>query len=774
MSRQFKQDSKNGVQRPSKPLQRDRVGNGGDNSDFFLLSNFDQSGASVAPDIDPEILREEEEQSARQAAAAVAAVGAGAQGGAGNKASNNNNGQSMNDDGKHNDASGMNLHEDDQLVDVGEDDRDLGLKPDFNALQMAVNAAKLMEETGDGSSLGNAGDHHDLMSRKAGGSSNQRYLSSSTDSAQVAAAVANAVQQHEHQQQRRHLQHQKQQFPYNSAFQQNDAGSSQNSGHNLFGNSLGLSRSHNGDGQSPDDRANSDNANDIQDNYSQFLRTHPDPKVQAQHQNQQLRNLRQQQQQQQQQHMLGGRNSLSNVMSQQQMAAAANSVGVNNSNPLLASSMMNAPHHSINGKRRIRLRWSEEETKALIDGCKIHGVGNWKKILTDTRYRFNNRTAVDLKDRFRTSFPEEYSRLYPNARTHKSKRKAPPIDSSSLVKINRKERRSFTSLEDQRLLEGFERHGAAWSKIQRDETLGLSDRRSTDLRDRFRNAFPERYIAAGYKGRGTPKRTLQTLPNEADDTSYIKHNLDSAGNGSGGAGSVGYPLMASLVGTSGGYVSQGGVPERSSPSGNVPMSPTFKAAAAAFANSNIDAELADAKHQEDVMSSIKLEGLNGDDDDEDDVDETSDVLTEEERREIIERQVELEQLRIQQEQNKRQRQQAGLKGQQSQPSQGSSQSQQQKQQARSSRSASPTLIAAAAAAAAAAASVTEAGNNVSVPATNSGDRGSGLDKSGKNNNDDQDDNGDNTNNANNMSASGLQDSLLYNPLFYGNNAAHSR
>src|SRR5690348_7790392 len=29
--------------------------------------------------------------------------------------------------------------------------------------------------------------------------------------------------------------------------------------------------------------------------------------------------------------------------------------------------------------RRTRSKWSEEETRDLIKGCGIHGVGNWKK-----------------------------------------------------------------------------------------------------------------------------------------------------------------------------------------------------------------------------------------------------------------------------------------------------------------------------------------------------------------------------------------------------------
>lgn len=51
-------------------------------------------------------------------------------------------------------------------------------------------------------------------------------------------------------------------------------------------------------------------------------------------------------------------------------------------------------------KRRIRRKWTEQETNALIRGCREHGVGNWKKVLDDPKYKFNDRSAVDLKDRY--------------------------------------------------------------------------------------------------------------------------------------------------------------------------------------------------------------------------------------------------------------------------------------------------------------------------------------------------------------------------------------
>lgn len=202
-----------------------------------------------------------------------------------------------------------------------------------------------------------------------------------------------------------------------------------------------------------------------------------------------------------------------------------------NLNQLVGAERIAASATTGMGKRRVRLGWTDEETKDLMEGCKKHGVGNWKKILTDPQFHFNCRTAVDLKDRFRTSFPEEYAILYPNARTHKVKRSGNALTHTDLIKINRKDRRSFTPEEDERLLQGFLKHGPAWSKIQRDASLHFSERRSTDLRDRFRNAFPDRYTAAGYKGRPqSNKNSVAAAAAAAANTQLAQVLNDAAGN----------------------------------------------------------------------------------------------------------------------------------------------------------------------------------------------------------------------------------------------------
>ncbi|KAK9370191.1 hypothetical protein V1509DRAFT_616995 [Lipomyces kononenkoae] len=187
----------------------------------------------------------------------------------------------------------------------------------------------------------------------------------------------------------------------------------------------------------------------------------------------------------------------------------------------------------LSQKRKTRTKWTDAETNDLLRGCNTYGVGNWKKILQDPQFTFNSRSAVDLKDRFRTYFPDEYRRLYPNATTHGGRRQRAPLP-NALPKVNRKERRSFTPEEDARLLEGFLKHGPSWSKIQKDEELHLFERRSTDLRDRFRNAFPEKYAAAGFKTRpkhSAGNRQTRTAPVETVPEQGVSDIVDNILNG---------------------------------------------------------------------------------------------------------------------------------------------------------------------------------------------------------------------------------------------------
>ncbi|KAH7925000.1 hypothetical protein BV22DRAFT_1065728 [Leucogyrophana mollusca] len=185
-------------------------------------------------------------------------------------------------------------------------------------------------------------------------------------------------------------------------------------------------------------------------------------------------------------------------------------------------------------QKKQRKKWTEEETQMLVDGCNTWGVGNWKAILKDPSLKFDSRSPVDLKDRFRTYFPDAYKEHYPNAKTHLSSkvRSTLPDGRSLFEKRRSKKRRPFTEEEDRALKAGYEKHGTVWATIVKDPIFQEQNRRSTDLRDRFRNAFPELYQAAGYKPRGAPKKRRDIsiqLPIRAATDDQLPTNSSHAG-----------------------------------------------------------------------------------------------------------------------------------------------------------------------------------------------------------------------------------------------------
>ncbi|KJZ69615.1 hypothetical protein HIM_11003 [Hirsutella minnesotensis 3608] len=195
-----------------------------------------------------------------------------------------------------------------------------------------------------------------------------------------------------------------------------------------------------------------------------------------------------------------------------------------------------------------RRKWSEEETRHLLLGVNRHGVGKWTTILEDPDFTFNDRTAGDLKDRFRTCCPVELRGagkdaqpdsppLLPREPSQRPKKglhsenilieedEVSPKDSTApqqcsdnlpkqkksrahrkkmedlaqlgihgpFKKSLRRERRPFTDVDDREILEGLDIYGPAWTKIQRDPRFHLSSRQPTDLRDRVRNKYPGVY-----------------------------------------------------------------------------------------------------------------------------------------------------------------------------------------------------------------------------------------------------------------------------------------
>lgn len=203
-----------------------------------------------------------------------------------------------------------------------------------------------------------------------------------------------------------------------------------------------------------------------------------------------------------------------------------------------------------NKPRRARRKWSDDETRHLLAGVRKHGVGKWKQILTDSNYTFQERSAVDLKDRYRVCSKDEpapstvskHTTLdtavaSPNSPgsdhpTSRSTSPAPGTTASSQQRQRRK-RRAWTTEEDDALLRGVRQHGFQWTVIHDDESLQLGHRRATDLRDRIRNKYPEGYRQAETK----PLRS--ELRRAEKDSKEDPQQRDSV---SGGAGSGGGTL----------------------------------------------------------------------------------------------------------------------------------------------------------------------------------------------------------------------------------------
>ncbi|TVY48118.1 Telobox protein [Lachnellula occidentalis] len=212
---------------------------------------------------------------------------------------------------------------------------------------------------------------------------------------------------------------------------------------------------------------------------------------------------------------------------------------------------------------RVRKKWTEEETDNLLLGVYKHGVGNWTDILEDSDFLFNERSGADLKDRFRTCCPAELrendrngkgfkqAELTSGQSTLQGKSKSSLMSENILIddddlpanpnsvegssskakksrahrrkmadlaqlgiagpfrKSHRRERRPFTEQEDRAILDGYNLHGPAWTRIQRDPRFHLQTRQPTDLRDRFRNKYPEKFRSED-KGDASSKEHVGT------------------------------------------------------------------------------------------------------------------------------------------------------------------------------------------------------------------------------------------------------------------------
>ncbi|KAI9733338.1 MAG: hypothetical protein M1834_003422 [Cirrosporium novae-zelandiae] len=228
----------------------------------------------------------------------------------------------------------------------------------------------------------------------------------------------------------------------------------------------------------------------------------------------------------------------------------------------LQDRMGSCPHSQSKSKKpkmlqsRSRRKWSEQETNDLLRGVARFGIGNWKKILSYSEYHFQSRSSIDLKDRFRVCCPDAYcshlkvqvpdtsskgripsgmtienllqpssmsspllsSQPNPNVKSKNTRsHRKNPCELARLgitgpfPKANRRSRHAFTEEEDINLWHGYETYGFQWAVIQKDPSFCLGHRKSTDLRDRFRNKFSEIYKQGGLRPSGEgPKLSMSS------------------------------------------------------------------------------------------------------------------------------------------------------------------------------------------------------------------------------------------------------------------------
>ncbi|KAF2486101.1 hypothetical protein BDY17DRAFT_320923 [Neohortaea acidophila] len=180
--------------------------------------------------------------------------------------------------------------------------------------------------------------------------------------------------------------------------------------------------------------------------------------------------------------------------------------------------------HSPAKAKRKHNKWTELETADLLKGVAKYGIGKWTQILNHPDYQFEGRSALDLKDRFRVCRPDDYhlsqaqssrtkalgkhwgsGALLPPNSTPLRPKVSGRVSTSQLhelgidepfEKSTRRQRTLYTAAEDQALLRGFQEHGNSWAAIRKSHDV-LRNRRTTDLRDRFRTRYPEEFAKIG-------------------------------------------------------------------------------------------------------------------------------------------------------------------------------------------------------------------------------------------------------------------------------------
>ncbi|KAK6496372.1 hypothetical protein TWF481_002397 [Arthrobotrys musiformis] len=178
-------------------------------------------------------------------------------------------------------------------------------------------------------------------------------------------------------------------------------------------------------------------------------------------------------------------------------------------------------------KYKPRRNWEREETIRLVKGVEKYGIGAWSRIWADEEFDLSHRTPWDLKDRFRTMWPDEYGGArdvatffkldfdaavrHKKLNRKKTKRKgagvegppapAPEMPPAPVVlaattatgrrRVTKRKGTDWSAEEEADLLTAFHRYGRVWRTAAADRGLAFYGRSISDLKDRFAELYPE-------------------------------------------------------------------------------------------------------------------------------------------------------------------------------------------------------------------------------------------------------------------------------------------
>ncbi|KAL5604806.1 hypothetical protein BROUX41_001854 [Berkeleyomyces rouxiae] len=144
-----------------------------------------------------------------------------------------------------------------------------------------------------------------------------------------------------------------------------------------------------------------------------------------------------------------------------------------------------SPSNLQRRSKKSRRKWTDAETEKLILATEKHGIGAWTTIAKDPAFVFNDRSAADLKDRFRTCAPPELLRRV-NSRTTPDTTAAP---SPSAAAVPSSSKRAAVSTFPSNILNPSAQDDVGYSSVH-DNTPRSSPQMKDTFPSNILNAYP--------------------------------------------------------------------------------------------------------------------------------------------------------------------------------------------------------------------------------------------------------------------------------------------